>query len=279
MTEVVVVTGTGGMGIASARRLGAGRQLVIADVDDAKLDREAAILGTDGFAVNAVSIDVSERAAVEHLVEVAGRLGTLRTVVHTAGLSPAQAAPERLLAVDVFGTEHVLDCFLELVTEGTVAVCIASIAGYLATIPPAQETRLRHAAVSEFAAAVERARAGTGDPTSASAYSFAKRINQLRVEHHARPWGARGGRVVSVSPGIISTPMGRLEFEGAPDALGAAVGMQPVSRIGTAEDIAAAVEWLAGATASFVTGCDVRVDGGVIAAVGGLGSEGNPLLA
>jgi NAD(P)-dependent dehydrogenase (short-subunit alcohol dehydrogenase family) len=106
-------------------------------------------------------------------------------------------------------------------------------------------------------------------------YGIAKRINQLRVEQAAAPWGKRGGRVVSISPGIISTPMGRQELEeGESEQMQGMLDISPVPRIGTAEDIAAAAQWLASPAASFVTGCDLRVDGGVVAAVHGFLAAG-----
>jgi len=271
----VVVTGIGGMGIACARRLGVGRALVVADVDEAKLAAEAAALSQDGFAVTPVPVDVSDRAAVGRLADAAARHGPLRTVVHTAGLSPAQATPERLMNVDVLGTEYVLDAFLDLATQGSVAVCIASMAGYLASMAPEVERELASADVDDVRELLDR----TGDLGHGDAYAFAKRVNQLRVEYYATAWGARGGRVVSISPGIIATPMGRQEIAGAPEALGATLALSPVPRIGIPEDIANAVAWLASAEASFISGCDLRVDGGVVAAVRGLTAGGNPLVS
>ena len=271
----MVVTGIGGMGIACARRLGVGRALVVADVDEAKLAAEAAALSQDGFAVTPVPVDVSDRAAVGRLADAAARHGPLRTVVHTAGLSPAQATPERLMNVDVLGTEYVLDAFLDLATQGSVAVCIASMAGYLASMAPEVERELASADVDDVRELLDR----TGDLGHGDAYAFAKRVNQLRVEYYATAWGARGGRVVSISPGIIATPMGRQEIAGAPEALGATLALSPVPRIGIPEDIANAVAWLASAEASFISGCDLRVDGGVVAAVRGLTAGGNPLVS
>ena len=68
--------------------------------------------------------------------------------------------------------------------------------------------------------------------------------------------------------------MGRQELdEGARDQMQAQLDMSAVPRIGTAEDIASAVAWLASPAASFVTGCDLRVDGGVTAAIHGLGES------
>jgi len=212
MTEVVVVTGMGGMGVACARRLGGGRHLVIADFDEGKLRTEADRFAADGFAVTAHAVDVSDRESVASLAAAAGSLGTLRTLVHTAWLSPTQASAAPVLEVDMPGTDF------------------------------------------------------------GATYSLAKRINQLRVEQAATAWGKRGGRVVSISPGIISTPMGRQELEeGSGEQMQGMLDISPVPRIGTAEDIAQAVEWLAGPSASFVSGCDLRVDGGVTAAIHGFG--------
>ena len=88
-------------------------------------------------------------------------------------------------------------------------------------------------------------------------------------------WGRAVVSVVSISPGIISTPMGRQELaEGAGEQMQGMLDISPVPRIGTAEDIAAAVQWLASPAASFVSGCDLRVDGGVVAAVRGFLAAG-----
>lgn len=271
MVDVVVVTGVGGMGVACARRLGAGAHLVLADFDEAKLQGVVDELTGDGLAVTGQRVDVSDRASVDALVDVVRGLGPLRTLVHTAGLSPTQASAERVLEVDMLGTDHVLNAFLDVVVEGTAAVCIASMAGYMASLTPAQEQALTAAATEDLMDALGEVELGDFGAT----YGVAKRVNQLRVEKAAVAWGARGGRVNSISPGIISTPMGRQELaEGAGEQMQGMLDLSPVPRIGTAEDIAAAVQWLASEQASFVSGCDLRVDGGVTAAIHGLMAGG-----
>jgi len=265
--DVVVVTGIGGMGVACARRLGNGRRLVVADFNEEKLAAEAERLAADGFDVTPHTVDVSDRASVAALAAGAGSLGTLRTIVHTAGLSPTQADAARVLEVDTLGTDHVLAEFLDLVIDGTVAVCIASMAGYVARLTPEREHAL---AVAPTDALLDTLGPINLDDFGGT-YCIAKRINQLRVEQAAGPWGKRGGRVVSISPGIISTPMGRQELEeGDGDQMEGMLDISPVPRIGTAEDIASAVAWLASAEASFISGCDLRVDGGVTGAIRGL---------
>jgi NAD(P)-dependent dehydrogenase (short-subunit alcohol dehydrogenase family) len=266
MTDVVVVTGVGGMGVACARRLGVGSHLVLADFDEAKLGTVVDEFKGDGFTVTGVKVDVSDRASVDHLVAKVRELGTVRTLVHTAGLSPTMATGPRVLEVDMLGTEHVLNAFLDVVEPGTVAVCIASMAGSMASLPAELERAITAATTDGLMDAL-----GDMDlSTFGATYSVAKRVNQLRVERAAVTWGPRGGRVVSISPGIISTPMGRQELEqGEGEQMQGMLDISPVPRIGTAEDIAAAAQWLASPAASFVTGCDLRVDGGVTAAVRG----------
>jgi NAD(P)-dependent dehydrogenase (short-subunit alcohol dehydrogenase family) len=269
MSEVVVVTGIGGMGVVAARRLGNGRNLVIADFDGAKLAAEAAALTADGFAVTPVEVDVSDRVSVKHLVDTVASLGTLRVLVHTAGLSPTMASGERVLQVDLLGTEYVLEAFTDLVAEGTVAVCIASMAGYISNLTSEQQAALIAADADDLLGLV-----GPVDGLDFGAtYSIAKRVNHLRVERYAGIWGPKGGRVVSISPGIISTPMSHKEIaEGSGEQMQGMLDMSPVPRMGTAEDIGAAVQWLCGPEASFVTGCDLRVDGGVTGVIHTMGA-------
>jgi NAD(P)-dependent dehydrogenase (short-subunit alcohol dehydrogenase family) len=103
---------------------------------------------------------------------------------------------------------------------------------------------------------------------SQMAYPFAKRANQIRVAAAAGSWGERGARINSISPGIISTAMGRLELGSESGALmQAMVDNSGLRRLGTPEDIAAATEFLLGPSAAFITGADLLVDGGVVAAI------------
>jgi NAD(P)-dependent dehydrogenase (short-subunit alcohol dehydrogenase family) len=108
----------------------------------------------------------------------------------------------------------------------------------------------------------------SGITDSRMAYPFAKRANQIRVAAAAVAWGERGARINSISPGVISTAMGRLELGSQSGALmRAMVDNSGLRRLGTPEDIAAATEFLLGPSAGFVTGTDLLVDGGVVAAI------------
>jgi NAD(P)-dependent dehydrogenase (short-subunit alcohol dehydrogenase family) len=254
------------MGEAVARRLGAGRAVVIADFDEAQLERVSAALQGDGYDVHAVRVDVSSARDVTMLAATAAELGTIRCVVHTAGVSPVQATSQQIVDVDVIGTARVLDAFEPHVRPGTVAVCIASMAGTMTTLAP-DVLKLLAVTPTDVLAALPVLDPEAMDP--GTAYGIAKRANHVRVQAASIRWGRRGGRVVSISPGIISTPMGQAELSGPfGDAMRSMIEMSGCHRIGTPDDIAAAVEFLVSPAASFITGTDLLVDGGVVAALG-----------
>ena len=259
--DVIAITGIGGMGIACARRLGAGNQLLLADIDAVQLENAAEKLRSDGFSVQTQIVDVADSASVEAFARRASELGAVRTLVHTAGVSPLMAKPARVYAVDLVGTANVLDAFSTYVNAGSVAVIIASMAAHVAPVDAELAAQLATAPANQLMDIALRQY-----PDDANmAYALAKRGNQLRVEETAVAWGRRGARVVSVSPGIIATPMGKLEQQN-PQVAGI-LEMAPLQRIGTTEDIAGVVQWLASSTANYITGADIRIDGGTIAAM------------
>lgn len=266
MQDVLVVTGAGGMGEAVARRLGSGRHVVVADASEQQLGRVVEALGALGFSAHGVRTDVSSKADVEALARTAADLGAIRGVVHTAGVSPVQATTRQVIDVDVVGTAYVLDAFEPYVEQGgTVAVCIASMAGTMTELP-ADVLQLLATTPADELAALPMLDVDALDP--GTAYAIAKRGNHVRVQAASVAWGRRGGRVVSISPGVISTPMGAAELAGPfGDHMRDMVERSGTRRLGTPDDIAAAVEFLLSPSASFITGTDLLVDGGVIAAM------------
>jgi NAD(P)-dependent dehydrogenase (short-subunit alcohol dehydrogenase family) len=266
--NVLVITGAGGMGLAVARRLGSGTRLLLADVDPVGADAAAARLREDGYRVVARAVDVSSPKDVADLARHAADLGPVTGLVHTAGLSPVQAKIPPILAVDLLGTALVLEEFGKVMASGGAGVVVSSMSSYFhpGTIPPDQAAALRNAPAAELLDLPAAAEKNFADP--GAAYSFAKLANRLRVEGASRAWGERGARINSVSPGLISTAMGRAELDGASGGrIRALIDGSAAKRSGTPEEIAAAVEFLLGPSASFISGIDLLVDGGAVAAV------------
>lgn len=264
MNEVLVVIGMGGMGQAIARRLGSGSTLLLADVNEGLLNRFADVMRGEGHEVHARQVDVSDPESVADLAQVAGTFGAVRRLAHTAGLSPVQAATEAVLRVDLFGVAYVLEAFESVMAPGGAGVVIASMAGTMsaASLTPEEEIQLACSPAGELpTSAVVLAHGEEG-------YGFAKRANQLRVKGASIPWGRRNVRINSISPGIISTPMGLAELEGPSGAaMQAMIDSSALRRKGTPDDIAAAADFLLGPAAAFITGTDLLVDGGEVAAI------------
>jgi NAD(P)-dependent dehydrogenase (short-subunit alcohol dehydrogenase family) len=265
--DVLAIIGAGGMGVAVARRLGAGRVVVLGDVNTTQVDSAASQLTDDGHFVVTGHVDVTSRESVAEFARLAASSGCLSAVVHTAGLSPEQASAESVLAVDLVGVALTLEVFGEVIEPGGAGVVIASMAGHFQPpIPQEVEQQLATVSAGDLLNLPECG--PTAITTSQQAYPFAKRANQLRVAAAASHWGRRGARINSISPGIIATAMGRRELDGqSGDAMRAMINGSGARRVGTPEDIAAAVEFLLSPAASFITGADLLVDGGVVAAV------------
>jgi NAD(P)-dependent dehydrogenase (short-subunit alcohol dehydrogenase family) len=253
------------MGVSVARRVGAGRVIVLADVDRACLDAAATALSSDGHQVLTREVDITVRDSVAALAEMAEGTGRVTAVVHTAGLSPQQASAAAILAVDLRGVALTIDEFGRVIEPGGAAVVIASMAAHLQpALDPAVERQLATTPTDDLLGL------DTCSSITASrlAYPFAKRANQIRVAAAAGAWGERGARINCISPGVISTAMGRLELSGESGGLmQTMVDNAGLRRVGTPEDIAAATEFLLGPAAAFITGTDLLVDGGVVAAI------------
>jgi NAD(P)-dependent dehydrogenase (short-subunit alcohol dehydrogenase family) len=263
--EVLVVIGVGGMGLSIARRVGAGRTIVLADINAAGLNAAAGALTDDGHQVLTQEVDVTSRSSVAAVAETAHAAGRVTAIVHTAGLSPEQASAEAVLAVDLLGVALTIDEFGRVIEPGGAGVVIASMAGHM---QPALDPEVERQLASTPADELLGLQACSRITDSRMAYPFAKRANQIRVAAAAGAWGERGARINSISPGVISTAMGRLELGSESGVLmRAMVDNSGLRRLGTPEDIAAATEFLLGPAAAFVTGTDLLVDGGVIAAI------------
>lgn len=263
-SDVLVVIGVGGMGRAIAHRLGAAKTVVLADFDESTLCASARVLSDDGYDVHAQTVDVASPESVASLVAAAQSHGPVRQLAHTAGLSPSQATTQKILAVDLLGVALVVDAFGEVIGNGGAGVVVASMAGHM--VPPlnAEQAQALAAAAPEDLLALPFITA-IDDPSWA--YVIAKQANLLRVQAASHLWGQRKARINSISPGIIATAMGRAELDSPlGEGMRAMVTASPAKRLGTPEDIAAAAAFLVGPESSFITGTDLLVDGGVVAA-------------
>jgi NAD(P)-dependent dehydrogenase (short-subunit alcohol dehydrogenase family) len=261
--EVVVVIGAGSIGQAIARRVSAGKHVLLADLHQSNAESAAAVMRDAGFAVSTTIVNVSSRESVHALLGTATALGVITRVIHAAGVSPSQAPPAAILAVDLYGTAVVLEELGTGIATGGSGVVIASQSGHrLPALAPDEDRALATTPADELLALplLEN----VTDPLLA--YQLAKRANALRVRAEAVRWAARGARINCMSPGIVITPLANDELTG-PRGEGylQMLGLCPAGRAGTPDEIATLAALLLGPDGAFITGSDFLIDGGVTA--------------
>ena len=263
--SVTVVIGPGQIGQAIARRVSAGKHVLLADVRQENAAAAAEVLGNAGFEVSTATIDVSSRESVHQLAKVAAALGDVTGVIHAAGVSPSQATPATILAVDLYGTALVLEEFGNVIARGGTGVVIASQSGHrLGALTAEQDRALATTPADELLSLPMLAPDQVKD--SLHAYQLAKRGNALRVMAEAVRWGKRGARVNTISPGIIITPLAKDELTGPRgEGYRRMIELCPVGRAGTPDEVGAVGALLMGTDGAFITGSDFLMDGGVTA--------------
>jgi NAD(P)-dependent dehydrogenase (short-subunit alcohol dehydrogenase family) len=265
MNPVIVVIGAGSIGQAIARRVGAGKHILLADLRQENALAAAKVLNDAGFTVSTATVDVSRRTSVQGLVQTAVALGEVTGVIHAAGVSPTQASPATILAVDLYGTALVLEEFGKVIAQGGAGVVIASQSGHrLGALTAEQDRALATTPPDELLALPLLQPDQVKD--SLHAYQLAKRGNSLRVMAEAVRWGKRGARVNTISPGIIITPLANDELSGPRgDGYRRMIALCPVGRAGTPDEVGTVGALLMGPEGAFITGSDFLMDGGVTA--------------
>ncbi|RZU62760.1 SDR family oxidoreductase [Zhihengliuella halotolerans] len=263
MKQTAIITGgTGGMGLATARILGRDHRVVIADLNQRRLDEAVASLGEDGIEAHAVYCDITSRQSVADLFREAGSAGTLRAVVHAAGVSPQMGDAETMVSVNALGTIHVTEAALAVAVEGFALVNVASSAAHMAPRPlvPRRSYRLAFKDPARLASRLV-ARAGLAPHRlrSGLAYSLSKNFVMWYSQEMAGRFGARGARILSVSPGSFDTGMGRLENKSGSHKL---LEYAALHRYGKPEEIGEVLAFCASDRPGYLTGIDILCDGG-----------------
>jgi NAD(P)-dependent dehydrogenase (short-subunit alcohol dehydrogenase family) len=268
MSTVSVITGgAGGMGAATAKIVGKEHAVVLCDVRQDRLDAASAALQDLGITPTVVRCDVTDRRAVNRLFATAAGVGTLASVIHTAGVSPSMGDAEYVIRTNALGTANVNEAFYAAAPAGSAIVNVASMAAHMLPeemIPLHQFPQ----ALDEPGTFVKNLLAACDiapeEARSGLAYALSKSFVRWYSSAQAERFNGRGLRIVSVSPGSVDTEMGRLEEKAG---AGAMVADAAVPRWGKPEEMAELFAFCASDRAGYLTGTDILNDGGVIASM------------
>lgn len=242
--KVALITGGAmGMGFATAALFAKkGASVALADKDIVAAKAAADALNQQGYNAIAIACDVADEEQASAMVaETVKQFGRLDAAYNNAGIQcPMNETADvpavdfdRTIRVNLRGVWTAMKHELRVMrAQGSGAIVNCSSLGGLVGLPDR--------------AAYHASKFGVIGLTKSAALEYA----------------ARNIRINAVCPGIIETPMVADMLETQTDALEALIKLQPIGRLGRAEEVAAAVVWLCSAEASFIIGHALAVDGG-----------------
>ena len=258
---VAIVTGAArGIGEACARALvdDGWPELLLCDVNGDLLEGTATQLHNMGAKVETLAGDVTAPDFMEDMIGMcAGR--PVAAAVHAAGVSPRMVDTQRMLEINLDSALAFAQAIKPCMAQGGAAVMIASNTSYF-PIDEELKTLFEQPMPSEGAVSL-----ADRVPDSFTAYLLAKRGVRALARREAVAFGEKGARIVSISPGLIDTVMTE---DRSTDIIRKMIDESALRRVGDTAELAAVVAFLVSPKASFMTGCDVLVDGGEAAGMG-----------
>lgn len=250
------------MGLAAAKFLPKEKQIVLSGRTESKLQKAVAELQELGYTAYAKTCDTSNRESVRALAAYAASLGRVTNVIHAAGVSPGMAQAETIVRINALGTVYVNQEFAAVMQAGSVIVDVSSNSAYALPGFLTSEKTYRLADTNEALFLKKMLRLPgmmkDGYQRSGLAYALSKNFAVWYAQKSAFEYGARGIRVVSISPGLVSTDMGNLEAEEG----GSMLAFACEQRMGTPEELGYAIATLADERNGYLAGVDVLCDGG-----------------
>jgi NAD(P)-dependent dehydrogenase (short-subunit alcohol dehydrogenase family) len=261
---LAVVVGAGGLGMALARRLGLDYRVLLADRDEAHLSQQVEALRRDGYGATGAVCDVTRAADITELAAQAAAAGPVLALANVVGLSPSMGGFRAIMAVNLIGAAAIAQAFLPIMAPGGAGLFISSSAAHMGPVPDALWPLLEQPQAEDMLDRLEAALNEAATP--AQSYALSKAALNRLCQRQATAWGARALRILSLSPGLIATPMGAQEFQRSP-AKHKLLAAIPLAREGTMLEMANIAAFLLSPQASFISGTDILADGGMVAAL------------
>ncbi|MDR0481937.1 MAG: SDR family oxidoreductase [Cellulomonadaceae bacterium] len=267
MNTVVITGGAKGMGLATAHIMGKDHRIVLWDIDQNALTAAVEELTAAGIDATGAVCDITDRATVNTEFDRAEAGGHVRAVVHSAGVSPQMGNAEFIFRVNSVGTLNMTESYLRLAREGDAMVNVSSVAGHMMpdVVNPKRTFALALTDSDAFSTKiVKAANLIPGKMRAGLAYGQSKAFVIWYSKKMAAAFGAKGARILSVSPGSFDTPMGNLEIASGSDKL---TDIAALKRFGKPEEVGSLLAYVISEGPGYLTGVDIICDGGTMAAM------------
>lgn len=258
---IAIVTGAArGIGEACARALaedGWG-ELLLCDINADLLEQAAQQLHNTGAKITTLAGDVTAPDYMDRMIAACGGR-PIAAAVHAAGVSPRMVDTARMLEINWESAVAFAHAVKPHMADGGAVVMIASNTSYFPIDEELRQVFEQPLPPGASAAYADRV------ANSFDAYLLAKRGVRALAKSEAVSFGERGARIVSVSPGLIDTVMTE---DRDTDVMRKMIDEAAIKRVADTSELAAAIAFLLSPKASFITGCDLLVDGGETAGMG-----------
>ncbi len=265
--KTMIVTGaSGGMGLVCAQEaLALGYNLILVDLHTQGMEQFAQE-NRHHAEIICYALDVTSSQSVVEFAQSITQHGAIDALIHTVGVSPNMTSWQRIIDIDLIATAKFLEAVRPHLAKHAAAVCISSSSGYMVPENKAIEAILADPLAEDLFHRLEQL---PGKPleNTGLAYSYAKKALRFYVANAAKAWGSETKRLVSISPGLINTDAGKKEFE-ASENFEQMIASIPLARLGVPDEIVHTALFLVSEKASYISGCDILVDGGMIAGMG-----------
>ncbi|EGV42523.1 SDR family oxidoreductase [Bizionia argentinensis JUB59] len=256
---IVITGGAGGIGQACARAF-KNQPIILTDYSQDKVDETVAKFSKEGFDVAGIACDITDKKGIDKLTKFVADNGSLKAFIHTAGVSGTVKDLKKVFNIDLVATDLLVDAFYELAEKDSVAILLSSMMAHTVPANKDYDEALINPQAQESFDIVSKFVNNDSDLM----YNFAKRGVQLLTIKNANKWGEKGARIVSVSPGVIETPMALKAAEEHPERMEMIKQATPLKRNGQPKDVVDVIHFLASDAARFINSTDILIDGGVI---------------
>jgi NAD(P)-dependent dehydrogenase (short-subunit alcohol dehydrogenase family) len=265
---LALIIGCGGLGMGTARALGKHHPLMIVDIAADRLAAAVDALRLEGYDASGQLCDITDPVQVDALGQALSQRSGVSVLAHIAAIGNIAHDWREMMVVDLIGPHLIADAVQPHMVRGGVAIFVGSLAGYLPPRDPKIETLLDAPLQPGF---LDEMAALLGDaPRWVDTYAYAKLGVMRLAEKRAIAWGRNGVRALSLSPGLIDSPMARAQGATLPSHDGEEREVTrdektqevPLGREGTMLEIISVLEFLASDGARFINGIDIVVDGG-----------------